>query len=251
MEDKIPLDLDTPWYREVVRNLMWEEGKELDEVFHEAFAVVMERYLNSGNAMPLDDLVRRSKKEPGTRACKFIAAMIDPEFARSSGIEVRYRFDFKETGSRRGRPKRHEVDDEVDARRLPFLVARALIRKGVQAIKLGRKPHRSFWDCLTKALNENYIWSRQDEYPVKAELERVDGRKGREANPELETRDEVLAESVQKLIDSGEKYDVAVKLVHKSIEDQGKKENWTGARTGTICTTTIRNAYDARSKAKG
>jgi len=49
MEDRIPLDLDTPWYREV-RNLMREEGKEFDE----AFAVVMERYLNSGDARPLD-----------------------------------------------------------------------------------------------------------------------------------------------------------------------------------------------------
>jgi hypothetical protein len=251
MEDRIPLDLDTPWYREIARNLMWEEGKEFDEAFHEAFAVVMERYLNSGKAMPLDDLVRRSKKEPGTRARKFIAAMLDQEFARSSGIEVRYRFDFKETGSRRGRPKRHGVDDEVDARRLQFLVAMTLIDKGLSAIKLGRKPHRSFWDCLTKALNENYIWNRQDEYPMKATLERVDGRKGREANPELETRDEVLAESVQKLIDRGEKYAVAIKLVHKSIKDQGKAENWTGARTGEICKTIIRNAYDARSKAKG
>jgi len=181
-------------------------------------------------------------KQSPARVRKFIAAMLDPEFARSSGIEVRYKFGFKETHSSRGRPKRHEVDDEVDARRLPFLVARALIRKGVQAIKLGRKPHSSFWDRLTKALNANEDWSRQDrsrqdEYPMKARLERVDGRKGREANPELETRDEVLAESVQKLIDRGEKYAVAIKLVHKSI--------------GTICEKTIRNAYDARSKAKG
>ena len=95
------------------------------------------------------------------------------------------------------------------------------------------------------------VWSRQDEYPIKAKLERVDGRKGREANPELETRDQVLAESVQKHIDREEKYVVAIKFVHKSIKDQGKKENWTGARTGKICKTTIRNAYDARSKAKG
>ena len=227
---------------------MREQGKEFDE----AFAVVMERYLNSDDARPLHDLVQRSKTEPGTRARKFIAAMLDPEFARSSGIEVRYRFGFKETHSRRGRPKRHEVDDGVDARRLPFLVAMALIRRGVQAIKLGRKPHWSFWDRLTKALNANEDWSRQDrsrqdEYPMKAKLERVDGRKGREANPELETRDQVLAESVQKHIDRGEKYVVAIKFVYESIKDQGKEENW----TGKICETTIRNAYDARCKAKG
>jgi hypothetical protein len=239
MKDGIPLDQDTPWYREV-RNFMCEAGKEFDE----AFAVVMERYLSSGDARPLDDLVRRSRREPGTRARKFIAAMIDPEFAHSSGIEVRYRLGFNETGSRRGRPKRHEVDAQ-------FFVEMALIGRGLAAIKLGRKPNWSFWDRLTMGLNENYRWSRQDEYPMKVKLERVDGRKGREANPELETRDEVLAESVQKHIDRGEKYDVAIKLVHKSIEDQGKKENWTGARTGTICTTTIRNAYDVRSKAKG
>ena len=156
MKDGIPLDLDTPWYREV-RNLMWEEGKEFDEAFHEAFAVVMERYLNSGKAMPLDDLVRRSNTEPGTRARKFIAAMLDPEFARSSGIEVRYRFGFREN-RRRGRPKRHEVD----ARRRQFFVGWALIGAGLPAMKLGRKPHWSFWDCLTTALNENAHWSRQD-----------------------------------------------------------------------------------------
>lgn len=249
MEDRIPLDLDTPWYREVVRNLMWEEGKEFNEAFDEAFAVVMERYLNSGNAQPLDDLVRRSKTEPGTRARKFIAAMIDPEFARSSGIEVRYRFGFNEKRGR-GRPKRHEVDDEVDARPPQSFVERAL-GAGLSAIKLGRKPHWSFWDRLTKGLNENYVWSRQDEYPMKVRLERVDGRKGREATPELETRDEVLAESVQMHIDRGEKYAVAIKLVYESIKVYGKKENWTGARTGKICKTIIRNAYDAHSNAKG
>jgi hypothetical protein len=246
MEDAIPLVPDTPWCTEM-RILMWEQGKEFDE----AFAVVMERYLNSDDARPLHDLVQRSRTEPGTHARKFIAAMLDPGFARSSGIEVRYRFGFKETHSRRGRPKRHEVDDEVDARQLQFFVSWCLIRKGRQAMKLGRKPHWSFWDCLTKALNENYIWIRQDEYPMKAKLERVDGRKGREANPELETRDQVLAESVQTHIDRGEKYAVAIKLVHKSIEDQGKAENWTGPRTGKICETTIRKVYDARSKAKG
>lgn len=112
MEDEIPLLPDTPWWREV-RTLMRERGKEFDE----AFAVIMERYLNSGDARPLHDLVRRSRTEPGTRARKFIAAMLDPEFARSSGIEVRYRFGFREN-RRRGRPKRHEVD----ARRRQFFV---------------------------------------------------------------------------------------------------------------------------------
>jgi hypothetical protein len=112
MEDEIPLLPDTPWWREV-RTLMWERGKEFDE----AFAVIMERYLNSGDARPLHDLVRRSRTEPGTRGRKFIAAMLDPEFARSSGIEVRYRFGFREN-RRRGRPKRHEVD----ARRRQFFV---------------------------------------------------------------------------------------------------------------------------------
>jgi hypothetical protein len=114
-------------------------------------------------------------------------------------------------------------------------------------MKLGRKPHWSFWDCLTTALNENARWSRQDEYPMKVKLERVDGRKGRDASPELETRDQVLAESVQMHIDRGVKYAAAIKLVHKSLVDQGKVENW----TGTICETTVKNAYDARSKAKG
>ena len=238
MEDRIPLDLDTPWYREV-RNLMLERGEEFDE----AFAVVMEGYLNSGEAQPLDDLVRRSRTEPGTRARKFIAAMIDPGFARSSGIDVRYRFGFNDKRGR-GRPKRQEVDAQ-------FFVEMALIGRGLTAIKLGRKPNWSFWDRLTMGLNENYRWSRQAEYPMKARLERVDGRKGREANPELETRDEVLAESVQKHIDRGEKYAIAIKLVYESIKDQGKKENWTGERTGKICETIIGNAYAARSKAKG
>ncbi len=104
MEDEIPLLPDTPWGTEV-RNLMRERGKEFDE----AFAVVMERYLNSGDARPLHDLVQRSRTEPGTRARKFIAAMLDLEFARSSGIEIRYRYGFNENRGR-GRPKRHEVD---------------------------------------------------------------------------------------------------------------------------------------------
>jgi hypothetical protein len=65
MEDKLPLKPDTPWGTEV-RALMREENQGFDD----AFAQVMEKYFNRGEARPLVDLLLHGRVKPGERALR-------------------------------------------------------------------------------------------------------------------------------------------------------------------------------------
>jgi hypothetical protein len=102
MDDDLPLKPDTPWGTEV-RTLMREQ----DQGFDDAFAQVMENYFSRGRAEPLMDLLKRSRAAPGERALRVLAATIDPAYASSSGIKIRYRLAIDEN-RRPGRRPRHE-----------------------------------------------------------------------------------------------------------------------------------------------
>jgi hypothetical protein len=102
MKDDLPLKPDTPWGTEV-RTLMREQ----DQGFDDAFAQVMENYFSRGRAEPLVDLLVRGRVAPGERARRFLAATIDPAYASSSGINIRYRLAFNENRGP-GRPRREE-----------------------------------------------------------------------------------------------------------------------------------------------
>jgi hypothetical protein len=102
MEDKLPLKPDTPWGTEV-RALMREENQGFDD----AFAQVMEKYFNRGEARPLVDLLLHGRVKAGERALRFLAATIDPAYSPSSGIKIQYRLVIEENRGP-GRPRREE-----------------------------------------------------------------------------------------------------------------------------------------------
>ena len=235
MEDDLPLEPDTSWGTEV-RRLMREQ----DQGFDEAFAQVMEKYFNRGRAEPLADLLLRGRVEPGEPAQRFLAATIDPAYASSSGVKLRYRFGFMRSRGR-GRPKKNEEEDALLA-----LCVEEIISAGAAALVSGNKPEKRFWNCLAKSLNENARWWRQTKFPLKAKLVRISGGKGREKEPELEIRSLVLASFVQARLDLGDPYDAAITLTHEALDKMGKAEG----RTKEVGWKTVKDAYLAHAKAK-
>jgi hypothetical protein len=229
----VPLKPDTPWGTEV-RTLMCEQ----DLGFDDAFARVMEKYFRTGEIGPLADLLIRGRVEVGEPAIRFLAATLNPVNSDSTVLNIRYRFGFTAT-RRRGRPKKD--DDEA----APRTLALAVLQAGAAAMAAGHKPNKLFWKYLAAALNENAHWAPRTDFPLKAKLFPIRGRKGRKEKAELEIRSRVLASRVQALVDRGDGYDAAVTLTHEELIKTGKAEAW----CGRIGRKTVRDAYDAHAKA--
>jgi hypothetical protein len=117
---------------------------------------------------------------------------------------------------------------------------------GTLTLAKGGNAGPRFWDCLIRALNAEAHWWPQSRFPLKAKPVRIDARKGREKEPELEIRSRVLASFVQARVDRGDGYDSAITLTHEDLIKTGKAEGW----TGRIGRKTVKDAYDAHAKAK-
>jgi hypothetical protein len=236
MEDEIPLQPDTPWGTEV-RTRMQEKGQGFDE----AFTQVMERYFNRGVAEPLVDLLQRGRRAPSQHALKFLAATIDPAHSSSSGLQIRYRLGIDEN-RRAGRPKRGDADALNAQKKHAVLILRA----GTLTLAEGRNPVKPFWNCLIGALNAEAHWWPQNRFPLKAKLVRIDRRRGREVDPQLDTRDRVLAWFVQERVSRGYGYESAIRSTWEMLKSTGDAERW----PGKIGPKTIKDAYDSHCKSK-
>jgi hypothetical protein len=117
---------------------------------------------------------------------------------------------------------------------------------GTLTLAKGGNPGPRFWDCLIGALNAEAQWWTQSRFPLKAKLVRIDARKGREKEPELETTRRVVAWFVQAHVDRGDGYDAAITLTHEELINTGKAEGW----PGRIGRKSVKDAYDAHARAK-
>jgi hypothetical protein len=277
MEDDLPLKSDTPWGTEV-RTLMREQ----DQGFDDAFAQVMQKYFSGGDVRPLADLLAHGRAEPGECALRFLAATIDPAYASSSGINIRYRLAIEENrGPGRRRREEGATSSRIDQQAQPKAAARensstapkpaatatlepvtdieaavkalspeqkALLILNIGTFRLtkGENPGRPFWDCFVSALNAEAHWGRQSRFFLKAKLVRITGRKGREKQPELEIRSRVLASLVRAHVDLREGYEAAIELTHEALIKAGEAENW----PGKIGRKTVKDAYDKHAKGK-
>jgi hypothetical protein len=190
--------------------------------FDDSFVRVMAKYLDAGDTRPLLDLLRH-KREPGEIAIKYLAAMMVTELrARLPLTKIQYKFHFAQN-RKVGPPKRDEQATRI-AQALGIIIV-----AGLDAMAEGKKPDKSFWKWFRYALE-----------PGDFELIRIDGRKGRRKNPELNMQRKLLAQMVEKRIDRGDGYESAIQDTHDEIKKLAKDEGW----RGNIGVTTIRNAFD-------
>ncbi len=239
MDDGLPLKPDTGWGTEV-RRLMKDPGCDFDH----AFAKVMARYLNQGDTRPLFDLVQRAKKEPEEPALRFLAKMFNllPQ-ASSSDVEIQYRFGFEPFRAKRGRPGPVEAT-KAKAAGIVFSV----LLNGVAKMAEGQKPGPIFWQYLFNAFDQTQRGSTtQSDFPVSAKLVRIDGSRGRRIDPELATRDKVLASFVEQHIKEGRGYDSSIKETRDELRRIARDEGW----QGKVGEKTIKDAYDTRPKKMG
>jgi len=231
MDGDIPLQPDTGWGTEV-RELMRERNQSFDQ----AFASVAIRYLAEGDLRPLKDLLGRARLEPCEAVLRYLAAMLE-----GSG-STPFRFGFEEA-RRRGRPSNTKPSVKG------VILATAVMMSGLRAMIDGRKPGWRFWHCLLAALDagEPTKSRRPNDSPLKARLFSTGETRGRRPDPELETRDRVLAWNVQQRLDRGHGYESAVAGTLDAVREVASDEKW----RGKISATTVRNAYDRSEKAGG
>jgi hypothetical protein len=232
----------TPWGTETWKLMRDDQGLDFDH----AFAFVTERYLKEGDTRPLMDLLFRGR-EPSESTCKLLAVMMLPEIrANCSDAGIKY-----EIGFRPRREARRPRLDEQDAvtRACKYMMA------GVATMAKGNRPGLHFWKCLIASLDAEHSRNapkrcrkaRKSIFPLKGKLVRIDGTKGRGADPVLAMRNKGLAWLVQQRIDRGDGYKAAIQGTHEEINKLANDERWAG---GTVSVTTVRNAYDA-TKANG
>jgi hypothetical protein len=210
--------------------------------FGEAIEAVTLCYLHAGDYCPLLNSALQGHTH-SAKVMTYLAAMFDPNRAGNS-VKPVYAFDVKPI-RRRGRPARMTSRSVKHA----FFV----LRSGVQEMAHGRNPDNLFWRFLAHALaggSDQQIRRIRDVFfPVRANVQRIGGGKGRRPNPELPMRDKALAWLVQQRIDKGEQYKVAVP---GTVEDLRKLQD-----AGEWCALpnerTVRDAYDhhATPKPKG
>lgn len=237
-QDNIPLPPENGWAIEI-RQLTHERGWDFDT----AFACVMLRYLNEGDVRPLGDLLTR-RKRPGESSFLVLAMMLAPMRAQASEerVQIQYRFVLSENRGP-GRPRRDDAALRKD--RVQSVVE--VLMTGAVAMSGGQDPGARFWTCLRRAIIAGVTRTVEQDFPLKATLVRVDGRKGRRRDPELRTRDEALAWFVEQRINRGDGYESAVIGTRDSIERTARDES----RSVKLGEETIRAAYDARSRGKG
>jgi hypothetical protein len=201
-------DLCNGWRTEandLARGLDWE--------FYQAFDRVLVKYLMAGYSQPLRDLVLNLKRQPGMEVARYIAAMIDARRRctfQEHGFPFEIRVKIKRKKSGRPRARECEIAPSVHLDALDF---------GLSRIERWCTPGRSFWFTLARALNHR---EKGGEFPIKANLVRTDGVKGRPPNPELCQRDRVLAWFVDEKRAKGAKRECALRDVQKEIEREGQ-----------------------------
>ena len=169
---------DNGWKTEA-RKLMTEGGCD----YNRAVDLVALRYLSAGNSRSFLDFMQQPEPmwAPGLDVRMYLAGMIDPEFKkRFSKGSFTYQIVFV---GKQGRPRAEDITDG-------YL---AVLKSGAAAMANGRQPGPVFWNLLWLLLaafeDPEQFRSWHGRAPdVRAEIARIDGRKGRKSDPELETR---------------------------------------------------------------
>lgn len=220
--------------------------------YFRAYDHVIARYLLSGDARPLLDLIAWQKRPPGSKVGKLIAAitdgqpLLDAVFGRASDLQMidipsRFRtevlpYEIRITENRgRGKPK-VVSDDQLKGD------IRWRVIEGFSALaNWGRAP-RPFWIDLAHALDfKGYQRSTGRRFLLKAIFKRTDGGTGRPSNPELGIRDELFYSSVmEKRAGKKLKYEFGILDVLADLEAHRKAEGWTKEFKPKI----IKDAYD-------
>ena len=224
--DLVALAPDTGWGTEV-RELMRTRHINFDA----GLALVFERYFNQGDCRPLIDAKGRAKARLGPDALERVCALLFPE--RDSDTPLNYYLGFNVCRGR-GQP--------VLARNQQVLRLLKIIRSGVAEMSHGKDPGGAFWTILLASLDAKFRASKYEEFPLRARLEAKCPKRGRRKDPELITRNAVLADFVKQAIDRGDGYDAAIfgtkeKLKRLACSDPN--------RTPKVCEKTIRDAYDS------
>jgi hypothetical protein len=193
------------------------------------------RYLRDGDCRPLYDAGLRGHAH-NAEVLGQVAAMLDLECRSKLEQPPCYEllFDF-EPGRRKGRPRHDEVPNSK-AR-----IFYAVLRHGLRALFNKGDPGQEFWRIFAAALDPG-IFSLP-EFPVRAQVRRIDRKSGRRRDPTLQKREEAIGRLVQKHRERGEKYDAAIDAVVKEIE-AAKEEEGDRGRGMVVHRRIVRNAYD-------
>lgn len=194
--------------------------------FYHALDRVIVYWLINGDSRPLIELLAHGR-EPGLRTAQFIGGMLDERLRATipADIAPRFRIDIVDN-LRRGKPSKKMI---ARAR-----ARRQQIETGLRLLRDGRPAYRLFWITLRRAFDQAL------DFPLRAEIVRIDGGTGRPANPELPIVAVVLANLMKDKIEQGTKYQFAAADVLADIKKQAAHEGW----TGKIGEETIRKAYN-------
>ena len=195
----------------------WKLHKRRGWDFYRAYDHVLVRYLARGSPWPLLDLIYRLHRPPGPSAAKFTAAITDRQPLLDGLSEIsdlpltHYRSRLRHCkakyeiriSDRRGRGAPGPDDATKTETRWRLVI-------GFSALAEGKAPRNAFSIDLGNALfPKRYVRWKGRPFPFKAELVRNDDVLGCPINPELETRDEVLAAAVARKLEGGLRYKAA------------------------------------------
>jgi hypothetical protein len=198
--------------------------------FYHALDRVIVYFLLNGDTRALLDLLHAGR-EPGLEAACYAGGMLDDRLrtAIPADIAPRYKIDIVDNRGR-GKPSERAIK-RAEAKR-------GYIETGLRLLRNKRPAPRLFWITLRKALDP------PPDFPLRAELVRIDGGSGRPSDPELPIMKSVLADLMEAKIAKETKYEDAAAAVLADIEEQAADEGW----TGKIGEETIRKAYNQRRK---
>jgi hypothetical protein len=203
-------------------------AKKLGVDFYHALDRIVVRFLIDGDVRPLVEVLAVGR-EPGLRAAQFIGGMLDEHLRATIPADSAPRFKINIVDNRgRGKPSEKAIK-RAKARR-------EQIETGLRLLRNGRQAYRLFWITLRKALDP------APDFPLRAELVRIDGGTGRPSDPELSIRDFVLATLMEEKMAKKSKYEDPAADVLAYIEEQAADEGW----TGKVGEETIRKAYNQR-----
>jgi hypothetical protein len=193
--------------------------------FYHALDRVIVHFLQHGDTRPLLELLNDGGA-PGLGTALYVGGMLDQRLRAAIPADIAPRFEIRIVDNRgRGKP-RAEASERAKQRH-------GHIEVGLRLLRNGRPAHRLFWITLKKALEP------EPDFPLRADIVRIDGGTGRPADPELPIRDLFLA-MLMKAKRGKEKYEYADDEVLAGIMKDAEAEGW----TGRLDAQTIRKAYE-------
>ena len=194
--------------------------------FYYALDRITVYFLRHGDIRPLLDLLNAGR-EPGLCTGLYVGGMLDERLRAAMPEAVTPGFEIRIMDNRgRGKPSAKAIE-RAKQRREQIVI-------GLRLLRNRRPAHRLFWITLKKALDP------EPDFPLKADIVRIDGGTGRPADPELPIRNLFLALLMEAKRGQGGKYEFADDEVLDGIMKDAAAEGW----AGHLDAQTIRKAYE-------